>query len=132
MTDWASTRQALYAGERLLLPPTDASLEAVAIGIALDTRYSVLAGLLPEGEDARVVRLLETLGLPVWHDALDQTDAEGARAVISGLREFQEHLADALTITLLREIGVGVEVHEMDHALVAEAIDWLRARRQGA
>ncbi|WP_289155002.1 3-dehydroquinate synthase [uncultured Salipiger sp.] len=106
--------------------------EAVAIGIALDTRYSVLAGLLPEGEDARVVRLLETLGLPVWHDALDQTDAEGARAVISGLREFQEHLGGALTITLLREIGVGVEVHEMDHALVAEAIDWLRARRQGA
>src|SRR4029453_13350354 len=42
--------------------------EAVAIGIALDSRYSVLAGLLPEGEDTRIVRLLQALGFTLWDD----------------------------------------------------------------
>ena len=30
--------------------------------------------------------------------------------------------------TLLRRIGEGVEVHEMDPGLVMQSIDWLRAR----
>ncbi|WP_216594749.1 3-dehydroquinate synthase [Halomonas sp. PR-M31] len=44
--------------------------EAVAIGIALDARYSVLAGLLPEGEELRIVELLEGLGLRTFHPQL--------------------------------------------------------------
>src|SRR5919206_45835 len=40
--------------------------EAVAIGVALDTRYAVLAGLLPPGEDTRICRLLERLGFRLW------------------------------------------------------------------
>lgn len=101
--------------------------EAVAIGIAIDARYSALAGLLPPGEDARVCRLLKTLGFSLWHDALLPRDADGGLAVLAGLREFQEHLGGELTITLLAGIGRGVEVHEVDHALVAQAIAWLRA-----
>ena len=50
--------------------------EAVAIGIALDTRYSVLAGLLPEGDEERVCFLLEDLGFQLWHPALRTLDAE--------------------------------------------------------
>jgi 3-dehydroquinate synthase len=100
--------------------------EAVAIGVALDTRYSTLAGLLPPGEDARVCRLLKTLGFSLWHDALFISDADGGLAVLAGLREFQEHLGGELTITLLAGIGHGVEVHEIDHALVEQAIAWLR------
>ena len=49
-------------------------------------------------------------------------------AILTGLREFREHLGGELTITLLRNIGEGVEVHEMDHELVMQSIDWLRAR----
>ena len=41
----------------------------VAIGIALDSRYSVLAGLLPAGEDERIAALLEHLGFRIWHRA---------------------------------------------------------------
>src|SRR5690606_23057410 len=98
-----------------------------AIGIALDTRYSVLAGLLPEGEDLRVIRLLQRLGFSLWHDDLDLRDESGQLLLLKGLEEFREHLGGDLTITLLRELGVGVEVHVMDDRLIGEALTWLRA-----
>ncbi len=96
--------------------------EAVAIGIALDTRYSVLAGLLAPGEDLRVATLLEHLGFRLHHPALEQP------AVLDGLREFREHLGGELTVTLLAAIGRGVEVHSMDEALIRQAVGWLRER----
>jgi 3-dehydroquinate synthase len=100
--------------------------EAVAIGIALDARYSVLSGLLEEGEDLRVLRLLARLGFTLWDDALDLKDEKGRRRVISGLADFQEHLGGELTITLLEGIGRGFEVHVMDHALIEQSIRWLK------
>jgi 3-dehydroquinate synthase len=102
--------------------------EAVAIGIALDTRYSVLAGLLPEGEDRRVRALLERLGFQLWHPACDARDTDGSLRLLAGLEEFREHLGGELTVTLLSHIGTGVEVHTMDANLIAEALDWLRPR----
>lgn len=105
--------------------------EAVAIGMALDTRYSVLSGLLPRGEECRVTSLLADLGFNLWHPALAQRDAKGVRCILSGLRDFQEHLGGELTITLLSEIGFGVEVHEIDPTLVELALDWLKARGSG-
>lgn len=102
--------------------------EAVAIGIALDTRYSVLAGLLAPGEDERVRALLERLGFALWHEACDACDADGRRLLLTGLQEFREHLGGELSVTLLKEIGVGVEVHVMDPALLDRAIEWLRPR----
>ena len=103
--------------------------EAVAIGIALDARYSVLAGLSDEGEDERIVSLLEAITLPVWHPDLVRSGEDGRLALLAGLDDFREHLGGELTITLLREIGVGIEVNAMDSALVAQAIDWLAARK---
>ena len=100
--------------------------EAVAIGIALDTRYSVLAGLLPAGDDLRVARLLTQLGFSLWHPACDQRDAGGSLRLLKGLEEFREHLGGELTITLLSGLGVGVEVRSMREDLIAQAIDWLR------
>ena len=104
--------------------------EAVAIGIALDARYSVLAGLLPTGEDERIVVLLESLGLRIWHSALESTDASNRLSLLVGLDEFQEHLGGELTITLLSDLGVGIEVHEMDAELVRQSLDWLKARER--
>ncbi len=102
--------------------------EAVAIGIALDTRYSVLSGLLPEGEDLRVVSLLEHLGFRIFHPALARTVPDGALEIVAGLDDFREHLGGELTITLLKGLGTGHEVHEMDSDLVAQSVDWLKAR----
>lgn len=103
--------------------------EAVAIGMALDARYSVLAGMLAEGDDERVCCLLEDLGFHLWHPMLEKRDRDGAYAVLQGLRDFQEHLGGELSITLLSDFGVGVEVHEMDGSLVNASIDWLKARK---
>jgi 3-dehydroquinate synthase len=102
--------------------------EAVAIGIALDSRYSVLAGLLPEGEDLRIVQLLQALGFTLWDDALDLRDASGHQRIIVGIADFQEHLGGELTVTLLAAIGHGVEVHAMDEELIERAIGWLKGR----
>jgi 3-dehydroquinate synthase len=102
--------------------------EAVAIGIALDARYSVLAGLLPEGAEERIARLLERLGFTLPHPALERRDASGELAVLRGLREFREHLGGELTVTLLEGLGRGIEVHEMDPERVAQAIRWVQGR----
>lgn len=103
--------------------------EAVAIGIALDARYSVLAGLLPPGQEDRICFLLEHLGFKLWHPALEQRGAEQEIEILRGLKDFREHLGGELTITLLSGIGVGVEVHEMNDDLIEAAIGWLKTRR---
>ncbi len=105
--------------------------EAVAIGIALDARYSVLAGLLREGLEERIVVFLEGLGLRIWHPALEAREPSGELAILTGLREFQEHLGGDLTVTLLRDLGVGEEVHAMDARRVEDALGWLKARERG-
>lgn len=102
--------------------------EAVAIGIALDARYSVLAGRLAAGEEERICFLLEHLGFRLWHPVLEHANPAGRLEVLQGLVDFREHLGGELTITLLDAVGVGVEVHEMDDALILRAIDWLKAR----
>ncbi len=102
--------------------------EAVAIGMALDARYSVLSGKLAAGEEERICFLLEHIGFRLWHPALERTSKAGEFAVLEGLRDFREHLGGTLTITLLAAIGTGIEVHEMDNDLVLQAIAWLKAR----
>jgi 3-dehydroquinate synthase len=105
--------------------------EAVAIGIALDSRYSVLAGHLAPGAEERIAALLEHLGFGLWHPALEKPAPDGRLAVLAGLEEFREHLGGRLTVTLLAAIGSGVEVHDMNCLLVEEAIGWLKARAGG-
>ena len=105
--------------------------EAVAIGIALDTRYSVLAGHLPAGADLRVRTLLESLGFELWHKACDLRGEHGRLQLLDGIEEFREHLGGELTVTLLSDIGIGVEVHEIDETLMLNALEWLRPERSG-
>jgi 3-dehydroquinate synthase len=102
--------------------------EAVAIGLVLDSRYAVERGLLPEADCERIFSVIQALGLPRWHAALAIHAAGGRLAVLDGLDEFREHLGGALTVTLLRGIGEAVEVNEIDAALVAKSIAWMRAR----
>ena len=104
--------------------------EAVAIGLALDARYSVLCGLLAPGEEERICFLLEHLGFKLWHPALEAKTAAGAHKVMAGLQDFREHLGGELTVTLLAAIGTGLEVHEMDDARVLDSIAWLKARQE--
>jgi 3-dehydroquinate synthase len=105
--------------------------EAVAIGLALDTRYSVLIGMLQAGADERVFALLKRLGFYLWHPLMEARDAEGHWLLLRGLEEFREHLGGELTITLLRDIGVGEEVHHMDSDVILRAIAWLHRQEAG-
>lgn len=104
--------------------------EAVAIGMALDSRYAFEVGLFAPEALAALLGLLERLGFRLWDEALDARDAGGRRRVLEGLAEFREHLGGELTITLLSEIGYGIEVHEIDLAVVERAIEWLKARAE--
>jgi 3-dehydroquinate synthase len=102
--------------------------EAVAIGIALDVIYSRNAGLLDEKSCERILKLLERLGFNLFTDELLQKKSSGGFQILAGLEEFREHLGGELTITLLKEIGYGTEVHEMNLPKVVEAIYELRQR----
>lgn len=99
--------------------------EAVAIGIALDTRYSAAAGMLAEDDADRALRLLKRLGFALWNDNLKQRNDQGQLALLQGLADFQEHLGGELTITLLEGLGRGAEVHDMDRTLIGQCVDWL-------
>src|SRR3954465_9361275 len=102
--------------------------EAVAVGIALDTIYSQKIGLLDGASAERVLQLLEALGFELYANELFHADSEGSLLVLAGLEEFREHLGGELTITLLKSIGQGVEVHEMSLPKVIEAIHELQSR----
>jgi 3-dehydroquinate synthase len=103
--------------------------EAVAIGIALDVIYSRNIGLLNEKSCERILRLLQQLGFNLFADELLKADA-GRLQILTGLEEFREHLGGELTITLLKEIGRGVEIHEMNQQKIVEAIHELRGRKK--
>jgi 3-dehydroquinate synthase len=102
--------------------------DAVVIGIALDVIYSRATGLIDPGSAERILKLLERLGFKLFADELLNADARNQLQILNGLEEFREHLGGELTITLLREIGRSVEVHEMDRSKVVAAIHELRDR----
>jgi 3-dehydroquinate synthase len=102
--------------------------EAVAIGIALDVIYSRRMGYLDTASENRILRLLEILGFDIYSNELLHADSDNSLIVLNGLEEFREHLGGKLTITLLRAIGEGFEVHEVDAAEMLESIHELEAR----
>lgn len=109
--------------------------EAVAMGIALDCTYSYLTGRLDEAPLRRILQLLQELGFKLKHPLLEIDTTQ--HLLLQGLTEFQEHLGGRLSITLLKDIGEGVEVHEMDAAYIVKASQWLQtycltAQRQTA
>src|SRR5437899_1934242 len=99
--------------------------EAVAIGIALDVIYSRRMGFLYESSATRILRLVDALGFDLFANELLNVDSEGDLMVLKGLEEFREHLGGELNITLLKAIGKGFEVHEMNDAVVVESIQEL-------
>jgi 3-dehydroquinate synthase len=105
--------------------------EAVAIGVTLDTRYSVQTGMLAAGGDERVYTLFKRLGFSLWHPALELRGSEGRLLVLDGIEEFREHLGGELTVTMLRGIGRSEDVNTLDHNEILRAMSWLRRRETG-
>jgi 3-dehydroquinate synthase len=72
--------------------------------------------------------VLETLRLPLSHESLELRGTDGRRRVFDGLEEFREHLGGRLTVLLLAALGVGVDVHELDEAVLENCLAELKAR----
>ena len=104
--------------------------EAVAIGMALDVIYARDCGLLNAGDAGRILTLLERLGFPLFADELLNADDANHPALLAGLEEYREQLGGELSITLLAEIGRGVQVHEMNPQLIAGAVAELRVHAE--
>ncbi|MEI7928676.1 MAG: 3-dehydroquinate synthase [Verrucomicrobiales bacterium] len=101
---------------------------AVAVGLSLDTLYSAKVGLLSPASADRILKVVETLHLPLTHEALDLRGVGGKRRVFDGLEEFREHLGGRLTVLLLSAPGTGIDVHEMDETLLETCIVELQER----
>lgn len=123
---WSAHKLEQLTGYRLLHG------EAVAIGIALDTVYSFLKGLISEEDSRRVIDLFKACGFKLFVPELEQglDHPENKESVLHGLQEFREHLGGQLTIMLLDKIGSGVEVHEIDLPVYRKAIKQLREKDQ--
>ncbi|OUL34273.1 3-dehydroquinate synthase [Nostoc sp. T09] len=104
--------------------------EAVAIGIALDSTYSYLTGLLSQLEWQSILGTLKKLGFTLYLSALTEQlhQPDHPHHLFRGITEFREHLGGKLSITLLQGIGQGIEVHQVDLCVYKKAIsmvqDW--------
>lgn len=96
--------------------------EAVAMGLAIDCVYSTFAHGLSTETAGRVMRCLRELGLPLHSDFLADVDG-----IMGGLEEFREHLGGRLTVTMLRDVGQPLDVHEIDAGLMRRAIERVNA-----
>ncbi len=102
--------------------------EAVAVGMAVDACYAAEVGMLPVAARDRILALLDALGLPIFDAALRFCGPGERPRILEGLAEFREHLGGELTVTLLSDLGRGVEVHEMRDDVILRAIDDLAHR----
>ncbi len=99
--------------------------EAVAMGIALDTLYSVYTTGFAEADAQRVITVLHKLGFAITHPLMQVNGPDSP--LLKGLQEFREHLGGRLTIMLLSSIGHGIEVHEIDTHYLQQAGERLKA-----
>ena len=137
-------------GQRFVLPFATQPLDFAAtfgrraptvleIGFGMGDATATVAAAQPgtdfigsEVHQPGVGALLKRLGFHLWHPALELRDPAGQWLLLRGLEEFREHLGGDLTITLLRAIGIGEEVHQMDVAEILRALAWLRRQEHGA
>lgn len=99
--------------------------EAVAVGMALDTLYANALGLLSSADTQRLLQLLLKLGFCLCPPELTLKDAHGRSQVLQGLEEFRQHLGGQLSIPMLSRIGTSVDLHDIEPALMEQALQRL-------
>lgn len=85
--------------------------EAVACGIALDSIYSHLIGLINKEDVIRIIQLLQSFGFSFDDPKLFQIGYEN---LAIALGEFREHLGGKLTLLMLNGIGSSQEIYEVN------------------
>ncbi len=101
--------------------------EAVATGVVLDSIYAEKKSWITKEELSSIRDGFRRSGFRLWFDALNRRENDGTRTIFGGLRDFQEHLGGELTVTFPRGIGARHEVHEIDLALMEQALQELEA-----
>ena len=98
--------------------------EAVAIGMALDCTYSYLTGLLAKTDWQQIITTLKQLGFDLYDPELARNlaETESSDSIFCGLVEFREHLGGELAIMLLKELGEGLEVNQVNIPVYRQAI----------
>jgi len=96
--------------------------QAVAMGIALDSRYAWHQGWLRENELLRIEKGLIDCGFSLRHSLMRERDGQGRLLLLRGLENFREHLGGRLCITFPDGIGHKMEVHEIDPALMEQCL----------
>lgn len=105
--------------------------EAVAIGIALDVVYATKIGLLDQTDCKRILAVIASYGFDLFHEKLlNETGSQVNPTLLAGIEEFREHLGGQLCITLIDRIGHGLEVHEMNLAIIEDAVLTLQSKAQ--
>ncbi len=87
----------------------------------MDAVYSSLVLGLNPAVAARVLHCLARLGFTLDHPQLGDR-----RQLLTGLEEFRQHLGGRLTLTMLKQIGRPVNVHEIDRGLMRRAVEQVR------
>lgn len=101
--------------------------EAVAIGVAIDCVYSAMKHGLPTNRMHQVLTCLMHLQLPIADPLLEHPDA-----LLAGFEEFRQHLGGRLTVTMLKDVGNPIDVHDVDLAAVRHSIDTVLAASTAA
>jgi len=96
------------------------------------TRSTPPRTALPRETADIVLGTLDRIGLPLWTRVSTNGRADGTARILEGLQEFREHLGGELSLTMLRDIGEAVEVHEVDEPRLLRCLDALRARAERA
>lgn len=105
--------------------------QAVAIGIALDSCYAAGKRLISEEDRDRIIEGLVNCGLPVWTPLLDRRAGGHRLEILQGMEDFREHLGGNLTVALPDGIGAKCEVNDMDAAIIADGVAFLKQRHGG-
>lgn len=96
--------------------------EAVAVGIAIDTRYSLETERINKVDYEKIISLLVRLGFKLNHSIMLQKNEDGKLTLLDGIDEFREHLGGESTITMLSSIGTGTEINDVDRDTMTQSI----------
>ncbi|HFL8819313.1 MAG TPA: 3-dehydroquinate synthase [Candidatus Azoamicus sp. OHIO2] len=99
--------------------------KSVAIGIIMDCTYSYFIGILQRAIWKKIFFLFIKLKFKIYVKELSVLK-NNFYQIFDGLEEFREHLGGKLTITLITDIGVKIDIHHINILVYKKVIKFLK------